>query len=408
MEENTSVETITSTYINNIVSDTQMWSLEHISTTVLKSVGIDTHFQSPARWTSKQMQDYMHSLFMGTAPSKYVFADVASCLKESQAGNQDGDVEYYSQWFNSYPNPTLFLNLDSNNRFTTLRALFTNQLKLSKGTYRDSDLNEFKIERGDTWDDLSLDIKKFILSREITIELYTKATRAQLSDIFLAVNRGAPLNDAEKRNSIISDISKVCRNLGEKYFKNDLTASSYFRKAFLNSKIQYNRRLVDAWFTNCAFIYQNGVHRRATPSLLEDSYQSGSDMDRNHKKIQDSIDDFFENWVTPNSSLLMKRPSVNILLDLYVLKLAYGDRVSDINKFVEGYWTVVKSLIDDRTTHHFIGERSYTYNEMLRGREAVKTETRNKILLKKLTDKKLVAPKKVTEVKSGVRKLVSK
>ena len=280
MEENTSVETITSTYINNIVSETQMWSLEHVST-ILKSVDIDTHFQSPARWSPKQMQDYMHSLFMGTAPSKYVFADVASCLKESQAGNQDGDVEYYSQWFNSYPNPTLFLNLDSNNRFTTLRALFTNQLKLSKGTYRDSDLNEFKIERGDTWDDLSLDIKKFILSREITIELYTKATRAQLSDIFLAVNRGAPLNDAEKRNSIISDISKVCRNLGEKYFKNDLTASSYFRKAFLNSKIQYNRRLVDAWFTNCAFIYQNGVHRRATPSLLEDSYQSGSDMDRN-------------------------------------------------------------------------------------------------------------------------------
>lgn len=205
MTENTSVETFTSTYINNIVSDTQMWSLEHISTTVLKSVDIDTHFQSPARWTPKQMQDYMHSLFMGTAPSKYVFADVARCLKESQDGNQDGDVEYYSQWFNSYPNSTLFLNLDSNNRFTTLRALFTNQLKLSKGTYRDIALNEFKIARGQTWDDLSLDIKKFILSREITIELYTKATRAQLSDIFLAVNRGTPLNDAEKRNSIISD-----------------------------------------------------------------------------------------------------------------------------------------------------------------------------------------------------------
>jgi hypothetical protein len=299
------------------------------------------------------------------------------------------------------------LNLDSNNRFTTLRALFTGQLKLSKGTYRDIALNEYKITRGQTWDDLSLDIKKFILSREITIELYTKATRAQLSDIFLAVNRGTPLNDAEKRNSIISDISKVCRNLGEKYFKNELTASSCFRKAFANSEHQYNRRLVDAWFTNCAFIYQNNVHRRATPSLLEDSYQPDSPMDRNHKKIQDSIDDFFENWITPNSSLLMKRPSVNILLDLYVLKLKYGDRVSDINKFVEGYWTVVKSLIDDRKTQHFIGERSFTYNEMLRGREASKTETRNKILLEKLDDKELVEPKKVIEVESGVRKLVS-
>jgi hypothetical protein len=406
MEENTSVKTTASTYINNIVSDTQMWTLQRVST-VLKSVDIDTHFQSPARWSSKQMKDYMHSLFMGTAPSKYVFADVARCLKESQAGNQDGDVEYYSKWFNSYPNSTLFLNLDSNNRFSTLRSLFTGQLKLRPGTYRDSDLNEYKIKPGETWPDLSPDIKKFILSREITIELYTKATRAQLSDIFLAVNRGTPLNDAEKRNSIISDISKVCRNLGEKYFKNELTASSCFRKAFANSEHQYNRRLVDAWFTNCAFIYQNNVHRRATPSLLEDSYQPDSPMDRNHKKIQDSIDDFFENWITPNSSLLMKRPSVNILLDLYVLKLKYGDRVSDINKFVEGYWTVVKSLIDDRKTQHFIGERSFTYNEMLRGREASKTETRNKILLEKLDDKKLVEPKKVIEVESGVRKLVS-
>jgi hypothetical protein len=395
------------TFINNIVSETQMWTLEHVNG-VLKSVDIDKHFQSPARWNHKQMRDYMHSLFMGIAPSKYVFADVASCLKESNDGGQTSDIEYYSQWFNSSPNSTSYLNLDSNNRFTTLRTLFTNQLSLNPGTYHDSDLNEFKIKRGQTWSDLSLDIKKFILSREITVEVYKKATRAQLSDIFLAVNRGTPLNDAEKRNSIISDISKVCRDLGEKYFKNELTASSCLRKAFKNSEIKYNRREVDAWFTNCAFIYQNGVHRRSSPNLLEDSYQSGSDMDQNHKKIQESIDDFFENWVTPNSSVLNQRPSVNILLDLYVLKLTYSTRVSDVNKFVNGYWDIVKSLIDDRTTQHFIGERSYTYNELLRGREAVKTETRNKILLEKLTDKKLVAPKKVTEVKSGVRKLVSK
>lgn len=398
-------KSVVATVVRNIVSETQMWTLERVNN-ILKSVDIDKHFQSPARWNHKQMRDYIHSLFMGIAPSKYVFADVESCLKESEDGNQTTDVEYYSKWFNKSPNSTLYLNLDSNNRFTTLQSLFTNQLGLNPGTYHDSDLNEFKIKRNQKWSDFSPELKKFILSREITVEVYTKSTREQLSDIFLAVNRGTPLNDAEKRNSIISDISKVCRDLGEKYFKNELTSSSTLRKAFKNSDIKYNRREIDAWFTNCAFINQNGVSRRCSPNLLEDSYQPGSDMDKNHTNIHNSISDFFENWVNPNSSLLEQRPSVNILLDLYVMN-CNNPKITNVNKFVEEYWDVVRSLIDDRKTPYFIGERSYTFNELLRGRETIKTEKRNAILQDKLSKKKS-EPKKTIQIKleMGIRKLV--
>jgi len=397
-------------YISNTESQNYMWSLETVSK-LMNTVEIDRHFQSPARWKTNQMREYLNNLFHGLAPSKFLFADVDACLTNTKSSKFKLDIEYYSGWAKKN---VKYLNVDGNNRLTTIKAFFSNQLTLSPGRYYirrvngstpgeavNNDYNEVVIGADKTWDELDEDVKRFILSREICVELFTKSTRAQLSDLFLAVNSGTPLNQAEKRNAIISDISRVCREMGVKYYNNEETASNVLLKAFKKSEIKYNRREVDAWFTHCAFIRQNGMTQRWNSVLFDDAYQSGSTMDLDHQKFELSVTEFFDKWVEPNASLFGNRPSVNALLDLYILKAtdySHIKTIKDVNEFVETYCTLVDTLCDDRKTLHKIGERSFTYKSMLRGHDYLKTRKRYKVLLSKLEKK--IASKSATVIES--------
>lgn len=402
--------TINSEYIANLEHGNYMWSLETFRD-VFKDIDIDRHFQSPARWKTTQMREFLHNLFSGLAPSKLIFARVDSCLEESKSGGFKRDVEYYASWTKKN---IKYLNVDGNNRITTLKALFNNELTLKAGDYPvkrtggstpgdtyNTKYNMVHIGANKTWDELDDDVKRFILDQELTVDIYTKATRSQLSDLFLAVNSGTPLNQAEKRNAIISNISRVCRELGEKYYNNNNTSSSVFLKAFKNSVIKYNRREVDSWFTHAAFIRQNGMSQRWNAILFDDSYQSGSEMDMNHEVFESSIVEFFDKWVTPNESHFGNRPSINALLDLYALKVtdySHIRTIKDVNNFVETYCKLINSMTNDRKTLHRIGERSFTYKSMLRGHDYLKTRKRHKVLLSKL--EKLVTSKTATVVES--------
>jgi len=391
------------TTITNVEHAHFEWSLKDVADR-LATVEIDTHFQSPSRWNNKLMKAYLHNLFLGLAPSKFLFADVRECLKNNEINKSKIDIDYYSDWKNR---GIRYLNIDGNNRFTAIKMFFDNKFTLEPGKYYvkrvdsstpgeryNDEYNVVQIKAGKTWSQMNDDVKKFILNAKILVDVYTKSTRAQLSELFLAVNSGMALNVAEKRNAIISDISKVCRAMGEKYYLNEKTASKVFRMVFTKDK--YNRRQTDAWFAHCAYARNNGNMNIAwNGELLEASYQPGSSMDTSADLFRKSIVEFFDKWIEPNAELFnmfgkkKKKPSVNVFLDLYILKVTKYNHIKtidDINNFVAIYCKSVLELVADGKDYR-IGERTFTYKSLLRSHDYPKTKSRHKTLLAKMEKK---------------------
>jgi hypothetical protein len=387
--DNASVVTLKN---NKIVRETQKWSLNRVKTS-LQLVRIDEYFQSPARWTDIQMRDYFDSLFMGMAPSVYILADVSLCLENSV--NAD-DKAYYQKWLDTKTGDkshVKYLNLDSNNRWTSLTQLFTNNIGLKGGSYFDADGNTIVIKEGARWEDLSPETQNFILSCKITVELYTKATRSQLSDIFIAVNSGSPLNAPEKRNAIISDICKVCRDLGEYYYRNEKTASNLIRKLYKDS--QYNRRIVDETFAWFSAIYNYSVNYKITQTTLNDGYDPQSLMSKNAKTFKTNINKFFNEWINPYENELMERKRLgsNTILDLYVFYCAYNDKIKNRDEFIATFLKITDRLVASTICDLPIQNRKYTFAELLRSREYKFSQLRHKVYIDELKGRNLFTTK---------------
>lgn len=373
---------------DNVSSKTVKWNLSVIKSN-LDVVRIDEYFQSPARWAEDQMKSYFDNLFKGIAPSKYILADVSLCLENS---SQKDDKDYYQKWLSTKTSDNSnvkFLNLDSNNRWTSLTALFTNNVGLKGGSYYDKNNNKITIKDGARWSDLSPDAQNFILDCKITVEVYEKASRSQLSDIFIAVNSGSPLNSPEKRNAIISDICKTCRDLGESYYRSKKTSSTLIRNMFKDS--QYNRRIVDEYFAWLSAIYNYGVGYKITQNTLNDGYDPQSLMSKNSKAFKTSINKFFSDWIVPYESELLERKRVgsNTILDLYVFYCAYNDKIKNINDFMDNFLKVTDRLIASTICDLQIANRKYTFAELLRSREYKFSQLRHKTYVDELKDRNI-------------------
>jgi len=364
------------THSNNIKSETQNWKLSNIIKN-LNTVRIDEAFQSPSRWDSKLMADYMDSVFKGIAPSKFIFADVTACYNSCF---ELQDKEYYCLWKGKGAS---YLNLDSNNRFTTLNELFTNNLLLKRGTYYSETGEIIKIKKGQKWNDLDQNTKDFILNRRITVELYQKATREQISDIFIAVNSGSPLNAAEKRNAIISKICETCRNLAKNYYKD--TPSWVITRGW--SDKQYNRRLVDSQFASMAFYHTYGF-KTVSDSILTEHYAPDTKMNDNVQMFEKDIKNFFNTWISDYQKSFEKltRVSQATVYDLFVLYCKYNEQIVNINLFVEEFIKLNNKLMLEKDPTHRIDDKLLTYSSLLRGRETDKCIKRNEILENGLKD----------------------
>ncbi len=373
-----------------IKSTTENWELSNVKK-FLDSVFIDDSFQSPARWDGAKSRSYLDSLFKGIAPSKFIFADVVECRKNSLSTE---DINYYSDWLSEGAN---YLNLDSNNRFTTLRLLFTNQLELRAGTYCDNLGNKFTIKRERRWADLSESVKDFILTRTITLEVYTKATRSQLSDIFIAVNSGCELNAAEKRNAIISPISKICRELGENYYKN-FSTRSWILSIF--SDMDYNRRKIDSQFAGMAFFHSFGFKKNISDGILYSEYETGSELNSKSNCFKNDVDEFFNTWVAPNEDIFKEgmKLSKQTVFDLFVFYHRHRNQIKDVNMFLKKFVEINTLLKKNPEADHKVGDKKMTYAALLRGRETPKCQKRYELLANGLVKSKVMTDENVTAV----------
>ena len=373
-----------------IKSTTENWELSNVKK-FLDSVFIDDSFQSPARWDGAKSRSYLNNLFNGIAPGKFIFADVVECKKNSVLAE---DINYYSGWLSKGAD---YLNLDSNNRFTTLRLLFTNQLELRAGTYFDHLGNKFVIDRNQKWDTLSESVKDFILTRTITVQVYTNPTRSHLSDIFIAVNSGCELNASEKRNAIISPISKICRELGEKYYRN-FSTRSWILSVF--SEHDYNRRKIDSQFAGMAFFHSFGFKKNISDGILYSEYEYGSELNNKSSCFKNDVDEFFNTWVAPNEDIFKEgmKLSKQTVFDLFVFYNRHRNQIKDVNMFLKKFVEINTLLKKNKEADHKVGDKKMTYAALLRGRETPKCQKRYELLVNSLVKSKVMTGENVTAV----------
>ena len=150
----------------------------------------------------------MTSLVLGMAPSKFILADTELC---GSATRKENDKNYYDGWKKK---GVRYINVDSNNRVTTIAEYYDNKFGLEKGFYDiDNSIVEIIEGENDTYDKLPDSVRERLNNALITIELVTTASREQLSRLFIRLNDGMSLNGPEKRNAVICDFANEIRRL---------------------------------------------------------------------------------------------------------------------------------------------------------------------------------------------------
>jgi len=336
-------------------------------TQMAKKIHADLACQSVTRWELVNKQDYMTSLMLNTAPSKFILAHVKSCLTSAELSNDRDSVQYFQQ-FKKYD----YLNLDSNNRTKCIVSFSKDEFSLPEGTYDVADEVYTITSKNSKYSTLPLGLKNILDSRKITLEVYTNSTREDITRLFLVVNSGVTLNAAELRNPILSNVASEIRELATRQRK-------LFLKGGVFSTKEVNRRKIDDYFAGLCAVYINGIDAKITPKGLKEMYH-----DENANKLANK----FSKEMTRFLKVVGKKISVfnreNGLLDLFVLYLEQirsGKKLSDDESFVTDYVNAQIELLKDKTEHQYRDTgRSATFSELLRSREIMFNKLRNKLI----------------------------
>jgi len=337
-----------------IVSVQRPASLKYFQENKADSVKADFSFQSRVRWTLENKRSYMTSLVLGMAPSKFILADTEQCGLTTR---NTSDIKYYDGWRNEGVN---YINVDSNNRVTTIAEYYNNQFGLESGFYDvDDSIVEIIEGENDTYDQLPDIVRERLNAATITIELVTSASREQLSELFIRLNDGMSLNGPEKRNAVICDFASEVRRLATKH-------QSYLSCFFAPKDI--HRRKVDDFIAGLAMIYFHGISITISDKSLWNAYRSGSNEDLGVYKFVDFLEKFFK-FLGDNIKVI---PNKNTILDLFYIYLKLNnDRyvIEDRKKFFKEFFKVNAKLLDDPEKYEYNNGRDATYKELLRSRE---------------------------------------
>ena len=159
-------------------------------------------------WSTKTLAAFMESVCLGRSQlSTIVLADVKKCLKYSAGIGDSVSVSYFTDILGK---GYRYISLDGQNRSKFIVAFMNNKFPIS-GTFVDADDEEVKINNK-VFKDFPPRLRDRINGGFLNIATAPACDKNQLSDIFLALNSGVPLNSHEKRNSLITPIAGWVRN----------------------------------------------------------------------------------------------------------------------------------------------------------------------------------------------------
>ncbi len=352
---------------NPIVSDFYKYTVEEFINEVHSVTMADYSFQSRVRWSLENKSSYITSLILGMAPSKFILASTDACKVTSK---NPGDRVYFESWRSRLIE---YLNIDSNNRVTTIGEYIRGEFGIQPGFY---EVNGQVIEviegENDRYDTLPNVLLQALKNAVVTVEVITSATRSQLSELFIRMNDGISLNGPEKRNAVISEFSAVIRSLATTY-------QDTFSKFFTPKDI--NRRKIDDFIAGLALLYFHGISTKVSDKNLWSAYESGSTEDKLIRKFESDL----KNFISFIGDDIGAVPNKNCILDLFLVYKDLNDNnyvVNDRESFFVDYFKAHATSLTDLTTYTYNNGREATYKELLRSREANFNRLRKEIISK--------------------------
>ena len=167
---------------------------------------VDPRFQRRACWKAAQKELFFRSLVKGYAVNPIINAVARSCesyCKKQGFYREMGDFQHVIAAYGAQ-----FISVDGQNRAAAILGYWNNEFTSSA----------FSVDgKRKLYKNLSKEEQEAFLNLEILVVDITKATYSQLTEVFVAVNGGMPLNRMELRNALNSAVAQFVRDLREAF-----------------------------------------------------------------------------------------------------------------------------------------------------------------------------------------------
>lgn len=324
-------------------------------------------FQRPEAWNAKDCKSYFQSFLLDRLEGSFVFVDLirASTSKNLEKSNDRAKKYFKELRANSFNHITL----DGNNRFKWLKKLFNDEYTIPRGSY--------KIIVGDSVDTLVIgtqnnvfsklppEIQHELRTRKVVVNTYTEIGYKGLSDVFLNVNAGCPLNRQEKRNAFGTEYADFIRELSNKFS----TLLIRIHGANYKKRLKGDEWLVDTIiFSEMQFSEIFGIAQSKKDYDYMHNVPDKDKIMKNLTIIENIINEIDETKVRPNS-----------VTNIFWLISNYEGEITD--ELVTNFFDINDELYRDNT---IVNDDGSTFNWACNGTAAKNNELKLRELSKVL------------------------
>jgi|TARA_B100001059_G_scaffold162678_1_gene162194 hypothetical protein len=368
-----------------LLSQMKDFSYEVLNDTVLKQSYLDKSFQVgifkskektidvvgiDSRWDNTMRQSFIKSVATGNAVTPLVIVDAKECLNNADTQK---DQEYFQSIIDK---GFRYIVVDGWNRVVALLK-FKNNLfqfpKTRKMFVLDNNNNEQFVEvtQPVSYSTLKESVTKneinlvnAIDNAKIYVIMVTKASKKDISNLFLRVNDGKTLNGQEKRNGMLNVVADTIKVLSDQNIE-------YMSKLFSDTEI--TRLKFDDFIANCLLGYSYKNEKNISDTAKNKMYADESDDNPAVKFLHKFSKDFTDFCKFINESNTDKINSKTFLFyDYFMLTKLLEDKnivIKDRKLFYQWYKGFVIKNIQSKKTYD-IDDDVYTFDRMLRKNNA--------------------------------------
>ena len=262
-----------------------------------KSAYAPEEFQRPESWSAKERKAYFDSVLMNRIEGTFVFVDVE--VARARVESIDPTDISHTYFNNLLKQMIEKIILEGNNRLKFFEALLNDEYTIPGGTYyylpdpHSTSLTQFVVgKHNNVFSKLPKLVQKAIKGRKVIVSEYTQIDYKGLSDVFVNVNSGVPLNAQELRNALHTDWAAYVRQMRKEL-------APLLIKMFGN---KYKKRLVgDEWIVDAIDMVQNNYCK---DDEISDYEMNGVTQTSKNKLYVSDYDQFDEQKFTDNFIIL--------------------------------------------------------------------------------------------------------
>ena len=250
-------------------------------------------FQRPESWSAKERKAYFLSVLMNRIEGTFVFVDVE--IARARVESIDPTDISFTYFSNLLKQMIEKIILEGNNRLKFLEALLNDEYTIPSGSYyylpdpHSTSLSQFVVgKHNNVFSKLPKLVQKAIKGRKVIVSEYTQIDYKGLSDVFVNVNSGVPLNAQELRNALHTDWAAYVRQMRKEL-------APLLIKMFGN---KYKKRLVgDEWIVDTIDMVLNNYCK---DEEISDYEMNGVTQTSKNKLYVSDYEEFNEQKITEN------------------------------------------------------------------------------------------------------------